>query len=147
MTGRTFVDTNVWVYALDAAEPAKRERAREVLEPGPETDMVISSQVLGEFYVVVTRRLARPVSAGEAEQLVDRMSQLPVVPVDAALVRAAIALSRSQSLSCWDALIVAAAQTAGCGRILTEDLAHGAMYGNVRVENPFLDASAEAGSP
>lgn len=139
MTDRTFVDTNVWVYALDDADPAKQDRAREVLAPGPETDVVISAQVLGEFFVVVTRKLARRVPAPEAEQLVDRMSQLPVVPVDAPLVRAAIAMSLSRSLSYWDALIVAAAEAAGCRRILSEDLAHGETYGTVRVENPFLD--------
>ena len=75
----------------------------------------------------------------------DRMSQLPVVSVDAALVRAAIASSQARSLSCWDALIVAAAESAGCRRILSEDLAPGETYGTVRVENPFLDALA-AGS-
>ena len=132
---------------LDCAPPARREqaRAREVLEPSAETDVVISTQVLGESFVVVTRRLDRPIPAGEAEQLVDRMSQLPVVSVDAALVRAAIASSQARSLSYWDALIVAAAESAGCRRILSEDLAPGETYGTVRVENPFLDALA-AGS-
>ncbi len=145
MTDRTFVDTNVWVYALDDDEPAKQTRARQVLVPGPETDFVISAQVLGEFFVVVTRKLARPVPLGEADLLVERMAQLPVVGIDASLVRAAIATSRACAISYWDALIIAAAEAAGCRRILSEDLAHGETYGSVRVENPFLDMPAEAG--
>ena len=56
MTDRTFVDTNVWVHAVDSADPAKQARARTILAPGPDVDLVVSSKVLAEFYVVVTRR-------------------------------------------------------------------------------------------
>jgi hypothetical protein len=69
--------------------------------------------------------------------MVARMRELPVVAVDADLVTAAISGSRTWQLSYWDALIVAAAAAAGCTRLLTEDLADGADYAGVRVENPF----------
>jgi predicted nucleic acid-binding protein len=59
------------------------------------------------------------------------------IPTDPSLVKAAVALSQSARLSLWDALIVEAASTAGCDRILTEDLRHGARIGEVRIENPF----------
>jgi predicted nucleic acid-binding protein len=137
MTARTFVDSNVWVYAVDADEPVKRDRARYVLAPSSRESLVVSSQVLGEFYVTVTRKLARPVPVGAAESMVDQMRQLPVVPLDAELVGAAIAGSRIWQLSYWDALIIAAAQVSGCSSVMTEDLADGATYGDVQVTNPF----------
>jgi predicted nucleic acid-binding protein len=137
MTEPVFVDTNVWVYAVDAADPAKRERALEVVAPARGRDLVVSTQVLTEFYAVVTRKLAVPVPAQDAQAMVAQLSALPVVAVDASLVAAAIAGSREWQVSIWDALILRAAEVAGCRRVLSEDLADGRTYGSVAVENPF----------
>jgi predicted nucleic acid-binding protein len=139
MTDRVFVDSNVWVYAVDADEPVKQASARALLDPPTSDTLVTSAQVLGEFYVTVTRKLARPVADDIAARMVDRMAQLPVVSIDADGVQAAITGSRSWRLSYWDSLIIVAAQSAGCSRLLTEDLADGATYGGVRVENPFVE--------
>lgn len=139
MTDRTFVDTNVWVYAVDRDAGAKQATALAVLSPARADDLVVSSQVLGEFYVTVTRKLSRPVPEDAAARMVDQMRRLPVVAIDDHHVTAAIAGHRSWGLSYWDALIVAAADRAGCNRLLTEDLADGAAYGMVRVENPFAE--------
>ena len=84
MTEPLFVDTNVWVCAVDAADPAKRERALEVIAPTRGRELLLSTQV-----------------------------------------------------SIWDALILRAAEVAGCRRVLSDDLADGATYGSVVVENPF----------
>jgi predicted nucleic acid-binding protein len=137
MTEPTFVDTNVWVYAVDAADPAKRTRALEVVAPAQGRDLVLSAQVLTEFYAVVTRKLAVPVLAVEAEAMVRQLAALPVVPLDGSLVVAAVAGSRRWRISIWDALILQAAEVAGCRRVLSEDLADGTRYGSVVVENPF----------
>ena len=137
-TERAFVDTNVWVYAVDTADPVKRARALEVLAPSDASNLVVSTLVLIEFYVVVTRKLAAPLPGDAAQAMVDEMARLPVVPADSDLVIAAMAGSREWRISPWDALIVRAAQISGCGRILSEDLTHGAVYGSVRIENPFL---------
>jgi predicted nucleic acid-binding protein len=145
MTARSFVDTNVWVYAVDDDEPARQAQARRVLDPEAGIDPVISAQVLGEFYVTVTRKLPRSLSPAEAGLFVKQMGELPVVALDARLVAAAVAGAQAWGISYWDALIVAAAEAGGCDRILTEDLADGATYGSVRVENPFTERSAEAG--
>ena len=142
-----FVDTNVWVYAVDDGEPDKQMQAREVLEPTHGKDLVLSAQVLGEFYVTVRRKFAETLAEQEAVALVDRMRQLPVVPVDANLVANAIANTREWQISYWDALIVTAAETSGCNTVLSEDLADGHVYGSVRVENPFRPASGSAKSP
>jgi predicted nucleic acid-binding protein len=100
-------------------------------------DLVISTQVLTEFYAVVTRKLAVPVSSDDAEAMVRQLSDLPVVAIDSSLVVSAIAGSRAWQVSIWDALILRAAEVAGCRRVLSEDLADGATYGSVVVENPF----------
>jgi predicted nucleic acid-binding protein len=138
MTEPIFVDTNVWVYAVDAADPAKRDRALEATAPAPGRDLVTSTQVLTEFYAVVTRKLAVPVAPDDAEAMVRQLSVLPVVTIDAALAVSAVTASRTWQISIWDALIIRAAEVAGCRRILSEDLADGVTYGSVVVENPFM---------
>jgi predicted nucleic acid-binding protein len=137
MSERAFVDTNIWVYAVDTGEPAKRSRALQVLTPGPGKDYVVSAQVLGEFYVTVTGKLNPAVPELEAHAYIERMKGLPVIALDVSLVDAAIDGAPGWGISYWDALIVAAATSSGCGVLLTEELAHGATYGSVRVENPF----------
>jgi predicted nucleic acid-binding protein len=137
MTEPVFVDTNIWVYAVDTADPARRQRALEVTAPARGRDLVISTQVLTEFYAVVTRKLAVPLSADEAEAMVRQLSVLPVVAIDSSLVVSAITGSREWQISIWDALIIRAAEVAGCRRVLSEDLAGGTTYGSVVIENPF----------
>ena len=141
MTERVFVDTNIWVYAVDRADPHKRERARAAIRPRDGAHIAVSSQVLSEFYTVVTRKLSTPLSEEQAAQMVDRLVRLPVVPVDADLITRGIAGSRAWNISLWDALIIRAAEIAGCSQVLSEDLADGATYGSVRVVNPLRDES------
>jgi predicted nucleic acid-binding protein len=136
MPGRAFVDTNVLVYAIDDADPVKRDRARETLGEATE-QLVLSAQVLSEFYVVATRKLAEPLPEHDAAEAVRDLARLPVVVADAELVIAAIGLSQQAQIGFWDAQIVAAASVAGCERVLTEDLAHGTELAAVRIENPF----------
>lgn len=137
MSARAFLDTNVLVYAMDHAEPEKQGIARRLLAAAEPGELVISTQVLGEFYVVVTRKLDRPLPAADAAEAVDQLAKLPTVATDAELVKSGIAVSRRAQLSFWDGLIIAAATLGGCDRVLTEDLSHGSLLESVRVENPF----------
>lgn len=132
-----FLDTNVLVYFFDLDEPDKRDVARSLLRKPSPLDLVISTQVLLEFYSVVTRKLRDRMTDEDAAAAVERLSALPVVATDAALVRAGISISRRVHVSVWDGMIVAAATAAGCDRLLTEDLSHGQVVGSVTVENPF----------
>ena len=136
MPDSVFVDTNVFVYALDIDEPRKRAIALDLLS-NPSHAFVTSAQVLAELYVTVTRKLRRPVPAADAAKRIEELSNLPVVPLDAALVRAAIALSNDAGLSYWDSAIVVAAASAGCQRLVTEDLQDGEELVGVRIDNPF----------
>ncbi len=138
---RAFLDTNVLVYLFDHDEPAKTQLARELMERAKPGELALSAQVLSEFYVVVTRKLKRPLAETVAGQAVDWFSLLQVVALDPTLVKAAIQTSRSSQISYWDALIVASAAAGRCERLLTEDLNDGQVIGSVRVENPFRDAA------
>jgi predicted nucleic acid-binding protein len=136
MTDRSFVDTNVLVYAVGENEPRKRAIVLEWLAALGDR-FVISTQVLGEFFVTVTRKIAVPVSIAAAAERVSELSQHDTVPIDASLVRAAIATARQSQLSYCDALIIEAAVAGGCPTLLSEDLHGGAMIRGVEVVNPF----------
>jgi predicted nucleic acid-binding protein len=136
---RSFFDTNVLIYLFDNGEPDKKAAAQDLIEKEVEADRAsLSTQVLQEFYVNVTRKLAFPLSPEEAGARVRDFSRLPLVRVDVPLILAAIARSQPMSFSFWDALIVEAALKAGADRLLTEDLQHGQVIEGMRVENPFL---------
>lgn len=138
MSGRVFLDSNVVVYSVDEspAEKTKHDRAVELLSRQPE-NLVVSTQVLQEFYVVTTRKLKRPLGEERAARAVRGLAKLQVVSVDASLVLDAIDTSRSAQLSLWDALIIEAASRAGCDRVLSEDLNAGQLIRGVEIENPF----------
>jgi predicted nucleic acid-binding protein len=138
MNGRTFLDSNVLVYSVDEspAEKLKHERAIELLSSQPE-NLVVSTQVLQEFYVVTTRKLKTRLSEERAAKAVRGIAKLDVVGVDAPLVLAAVDTSRTVQISLWDALIIEAASRAGCERVLSEDLNATQVIRGVRIENPF----------
>ena len=138
---RWFVDTNVLVYLFDGDSPAKQAKARRILEDNADR-IVLSTQVLGEFYVTVTRKLATPLAAGPATEAVNDLCAFPVRPLGAGLVRAAVRRSASSRLSYWDALIVESAMEAGAVVLLTEDLQAGRTFDALRVVNPFTNASS-----
>ena len=136
---RSFFDTNVLLHLFDNREPDKKAAAQELIQREVEADRAsLSTQVLQEFYVNATRKLAFPLSPEEAGARVRDFSRLPLVQVDVPLILAAISRSQRMSFSLWDALIVEAALKAGADRLLTEDLQHGQVIEGMRVENPFL---------
>jgi len=139
MTDRVFLDTNILVYLFDADAPDKQQRVREILATSAErADVAISTQVLKEFYVVVTRKLAVPLDPESATRALHNLALLPTVREDTPLILNAVALHRRYQISFWDALIVQAALDAGCQRLFTEDLTDGQVFESVRIENPFV---------
>jgi len=140
MPDRQFFDTNIFVYAYDGSDPAKQEHARQIIRNGiAEETAVLSAQVLGEFFTVVTSRIPVPLAAEEAGGVLDILSVLPVVEIDLRLVRSAIVIHRFYGINYWDSLIVAAAHRAGCTQILTEDLNTGQFYQDILAVNPFSE--------
>jgi predicted nucleic acid-binding protein len=133
---RVFIDTNLLLYADDLDAGVKRQRAQELLsELLRNQSGVLSTQVLQEFFAVSTRKLG--VDAAVARRKVELLSTLDVVAIQLTHVLQAIDLHRLHAVSFWDALILACAAAAGCRKLWTEDLQHGAIIADVKIENPF----------
>lgn len=138
MTALVFVDTNVWLYARDTADPRKHAVARDWLARlwGDACGRT-SLQVLSEYYVNVTKRLSKPLSADEAWEDVSAMLAWDPQPIDVTVVQCARAIERRYGLGWWDCLIVSAARAQDCATLLTEDLQDGQVLTGVRILNPF----------
>lgn len=133
-----FFDTNVLVYLFDGDAPAKRNRARAVFQAHAGAgDILLSTQVLQEFYVAVTRKLARPLDAAEAAEATANLAELPMVNIDSKLVLTAIHRSRGSRLSFWDALVVQAALEGHASTLYSEDMQHEQTFDGLKVVNPF----------
>lgn len=136
MKERSFLDTNVLVYADDLDARAKRHTARSLLRDALRTQRgVLSTQVLQEFFVIATGKLG--VKAEVARRKVELLCALEVVRVDTDIILAAIDLHRLHGFSFWDALILRCAKISGCTRVLTEDLQDGREIEGLRIVNPF----------
>jgi len=138
MTDRLFLDTNILVYAYDNHEPDKQRIAQQLLKESiAQESAVLSVQVLGEFFTVVTKKIKPPMSADNAGRIIATLRILPVEVVDYSLVERAIDTHIRYSIHYWDALVVAAAERANCTTIATEDLNPDQKYNGIAVFNPF----------
>ncbi len=140
MSASYFVDTNVLVYAHDRDSGRKHRQATKLLEElWRDRSGVLSTQVLQEFYVSISRRVERPLSRTKASRLLNVYLSWAVIVNDGTSILEALDLERRYRLSFWDALIVQAANRAAASALYSEDLSHGQLYGAVPVINPFLD--------
>lgn len=137
MTGKTFVDTNVLIYACDVDAGRKHQIAKSVLEALWDSDSgALSTQVLQEFYVIVTRKLPRPLPKADARVIVNAYSEWSV-SVSPADLLVAFRIEDEARIHFWDALIVATAIHSGASALVTEDLNPGQVIAGIHVENPF----------
>jgi predicted nucleic acid-binding protein len=138
MTAKVFVDTNVLVYARDASERRKQQQATSWLNSlwSSRTGR-LSYQVLQEFYVTVTEKLKPGLDARSARSDVTALFAWRPISIENRVVAGGWLIQDRYGLSWWDALIVSAAQVAGCEYLLTEDLQEDQTFGNVHVINPF----------
>ncbi len=136
MNARSFFDTNILVYADDKRAGAKQSRAIDlVAEHRHDGTGVVSLQVLQEYFVTVTRKLN--VDSPLARRKVEILSEFDVVAPEVGDILAAIDLHRLHGFSLWDALILRAAQQAGCKVLLSEDFQDGREIDGIQVVNPF----------
>ena len=133
----TFVDSNVFVYAVDKAVSAKQKKARGIVADvfADGSAYRVSSQVLAEFSSVAVRKLG--ISAPILLALLAEMGKIAHVAIDNALVSRAVEIQGIYGIQYYDAQIVAAAERLGCDSILTEDLNDGQMYCGITALNPF----------
>jgi predicted nucleic acid-binding protein len=136
---KTFVDSNVLIYAFDESHEGKRRKAnRTLIELWSGDAGALSVQVLQEFYWNVTRKIRKPLAKTEARDVVDEYAIWCGV-TSIREVKAALRIETVAQISFWDALIVASADQCGATRILSEDLNHGQIIAGIEIVNPFLD--------
>ncbi len=133
-----FVDTNVLLYAYDVSAGERHVRARELVgRLGRERMGVLSVQVLQEFYVNATRKIAEPLSPASARERVLALARWRLYTPSAADVIAASEIAEQTRLSFWDAMIVRSATQMNCSVLWTEDLNDGQRVSGVELRNPF----------
>lgn len=138
MRDRIFVDTNILVYAHDLSTGDRHAKAFAVIESLWEAETgVISTQVLQEFYVIITRKIKNPLKQAEAREIIRNYLAWPVQNNDLETTIRASEIEEKNSLSFWDALIVAAALRLQAIKIITEDLNHGQIIEGILIENPL----------
>ncbi len=126
------------MYAYDNHFPDKQQRAREIIISAVRSgNGVLSTQVLGEFFTVVTRKIKMPLSIRNARNIIEYLGRMPVQEIDLLIVERAIDTLEQYKISYWDSLIVAAAERAQCKRILSEDLNAEQKYHGIEIVNPF----------
>lgn len=137
MSGKTFVDTNVLIYAHDVDAGPKREIAKSAIrELWSERTGLLSTQVLEEFYVNVTRKIASPLSKISARAVISSYESwcIQTTLID---VLTAFRIEDESRIGFWDALVIASAASGGATRVLSEDLNAGQTIMGVFIENPF----------
>lgn len=130
-----FLDTNILVYTVDLGSPLKKREVAKSLMGS--VDFGLSTQVLQEFYSVVTTKVKHRMLPEHAFAYVNKFMAFPVVSIDQGIVTLGIQNSIEYQISYWDGAIIAAAERLKCHLLYTEDLNHGQRYGSVEVRNPF----------
>jgi predicted nucleic acid-binding protein len=141
MNDKTFIDTNVLIYAHDADANEKHQIAQAVLKTlWSEKTGVLSAQVLQEFYVNVTRKIQSPLRKDLARLVVSSYA-VWCVETTVSEISTAFRIEDESGIGFWDALIVSSAARSGAARILSEDLNAGQRIAGIWVENPFVGIS------
>jgi len=137
-----FIDTNILVYAFDRSAGPKHTTAAQLIRECWENETGrISIQVLQEFIVNVTRKIAAPLDHQTTRQIVSDLAQWRVHSPDVVDLIQALDFQERYQLSFWDAMVLQSAARLGCGQLLSEDLNHGQLYGEVLVVNPFQEST------
>ncbi len=137
---RIALDSDILVYAELEPDSPKGKRAAQLIL-GVSRNGVIPIQVLGEFLRVVQRRL--PAAFGEAVKQAERYRRIFLTPATTDDVLATAAqTSLNHALQFWDAVVCAAALSAGATMLLTEDLQDGRHLENLLLVNPFAPKNA-----
>ena len=141
MNARAFVDANVLVYAYDRSEPAKQQRALDLLDRLASTGAgAISTQVLAEFFVAATRKIAAPLSIEDGyERIKAHLQVWTVLDVTPLIVLEAARGVRDHRLNFWDAQVWATARLNQIPLVFSEDFSVGAVLEGVRFVNPFAE--------
>ena len=137
--GKVFVDTNIIVYAYDISAGEKHRKAVEIMKDIWSTGYgIISSQVLQEFFVNVTRKIAKPLNVLTAKEIVKDLLKWKTVSINGEIILEAIDIHNEHKYSFWDSAIIAAAIEGGAGVLLSEDLTNKQQIKGLVIKNPFI---------
>jgi predicted nucleic acid-binding protein len=141
MSDRIFLDTNLWVYFFSKDPAEKSERVQTIVEAHTET-LLISTQVLGELYNVLTRKKLSPKSVVEAIVL-NLVANFTVLDINTPKVTQALEIASRYGYTYWDSLIVSTALLSECSILYSEDMQHTQLIDHkTRIINPFTSAVA-----
>ena len=140
MKDKIFIDTNILVYAHDLDAGRRHDKAAETVESLWESGQgVLSTQVLQELYVTLTRKISQPLDRTIVRRMVKNYSSWKVVINGPEIIIQASELEEIHKISFWDAMIIASAFSANASVILTEDLNHGQFMEGMLIKNPFIE--------
>lgn len=133
-----FVDTNVLVYAFDADAGLKFEKAQSILKDCWNNQSgSLSTQVLQEFYVTVTKKLIRKMDKQSARNIVQVYKAWSVRSITPEDIIDASEFEEQNQISFWDSLIITIAQKTGAKTLYSEDMQDGQKFGSLTIVNPF----------
>ena len=135
---KVFTDTNIVVCAYDSAAGRKHQIAATAMKDLWHSGLgLLSNQVLQEFFVTVTKKIASPLETGLAKRIIKNISKWDVVINDVDSILEAIDIQERYKFSFWDCMIIASALKGGATTILSEDLADGMKIESLWIKNPF----------
>lgn len=141
MKDNYFIDTNIFVYQFDRRNTKKRELAKNIIKNALINGRgFISIQVIQEFFNVATNKFESPMSVIDAKSYLEKVFEIfNIVYPNTHTISTSLNIFATTKYSFYDSLIIAAAVKSGCKVLLTEDLNHGQMIQNVKIENPFIE--------
>ncbi|HLC90462.1 MAG TPA: PIN domain-containing protein [Candidatus Nanoarchaeia archaeon] len=136
------IDTNVLVYAYDTSDNQRHEKAKKLLERcwRKEVSYAISSQNLGEFFIIITKKVPHPLSVEEAEQIITDICSFSgwiVIHYTQKTLQQAIKLYKIRKKQFWDTMIIATMIEAGVTTIFTENEKDFSSFQQIKAINPF----------
>lgn len=139
-----FIDTNILIYVFDDVHQRKSDIAQNILSRALKTgDSIISYQVVQEILNVITKKLPKPATAEQADNLLNRvLAPLWKINPSRELYSRGIAIKARYQFSFYNSLIIAAALEAGCSKLYSEDLQHGQRIEQLVVIDPFMEKNA-----
>lgn len=138
MSGHSFLDTNILVYAYDPSEPRRQKIAQDLVKGALSGQSLISAQVLAEFAATLLHKVAVRRTADEVKETLDILAPIRCLAPDGDIVRRAVEAHGAYGLHFYDGMIIAAAERAGSEKIWSEDLNAGQKYFGVEIANPFV---------
>jgi predicted nucleic acid-binding protein len=133
-----FLDTNILLYAYDLDEESKRQTAKGILANcWNNRSGAVSTQVLQEFYVTLTRKLPKKLTANEAREIIRDFLPWPIYQVAPTDIVKASELEEKSGYTFWDSLVITAAQNTNAEILYSEDMQDGQQFGGLKIINPF----------